>query len=380
MIRVRAFTLIEVLISIVVLALGLLGLAAVFPVVVYQQRSAADTVQGISMGRSIEAWLNGNEMLNLRSAAGVDLTVVNNRRGWEMLYADPSWSPMPANDPAASYGAWVVCRDLNPLLTLDTATGVVTLGAGPNLVTIPTAQRLFPAPYAGAGGVPGSADEPRYVWDIAARRIELGERGQATDDGVQVAVFVRRVDASIRVAAGVTLSQALSGDVANDTQRRLPVAEDTQRRPTFDGIGGAAQRRYSDISRLRLDVYDMARHTAVTDPRLIDRTRVVVPGDPSIPNGLAPLTSGSVIFSYALQVGQKFVGADGVVYTVRSVQSVDDDGVAATPKMNVLEISPALSDQLILDRTARPDSLNMLFVPQVPVAVDVIDAGRRTRA
>ena len=49
----KAFTLVEVLLGIIILAVGLLGLASVFPLVVRQQREAQDTVVGVSAARAI---------------------------------------------------------------------------------------------------------------------------------------------------------------------------------------------------------------------------------------------------------------------------------------------------------------------------------------
>ena len=51
---VRGFTLIEVLIGVLVLSLALLGLGALFPVVLREQRIARETVLGVSVQRSAE--------------------------------------------------------------------------------------------------------------------------------------------------------------------------------------------------------------------------------------------------------------------------------------------------------------------------------------
>lgn len=51
----RGFSLIEILVSILILALGLLGLGAVFPVVIREQRQATDNVLGTIAGNNVRA-------------------------------------------------------------------------------------------------------------------------------------------------------------------------------------------------------------------------------------------------------------------------------------------------------------------------------------
>ena len=59
------FTLIEVLISIIILALGLLGIGVVFPVVIRQQRISTDEVRGVVEARSAaDAMLKRFELQN----------------------------------------------------------------------------------------------------------------------------------------------------------------------------------------------------------------------------------------------------------------------------------------------------------------------------
>ncbi|MFN9951596.1 MAG: prepilin-type N-terminal cleavage/methylation domain-containing protein, partial [bacterium] len=60
----RAFTLIEVLLGVLILGLGLLGLASVFPLVVKQQRAAQDVVRGVAAAGGAEAVLRGHSVLN----------------------------------------------------------------------------------------------------------------------------------------------------------------------------------------------------------------------------------------------------------------------------------------------------------------------------
>jgi prepilin-type N-terminal cleavage/methylation domain-containing protein len=53
----RGFSLIEILVSILILALGLLGLGAVFPVVIREQRLASDNISGTIAGNNVRAVL-----------------------------------------------------------------------------------------------------------------------------------------------------------------------------------------------------------------------------------------------------------------------------------------------------------------------------------
>src|SRR5690606_17226744 len=57
----RAFSLVEVLIAILVLGLGMLGLGAVFPAVISEQRRSFDSISGESVARQVEALLRDKE-------------------------------------------------------------------------------------------------------------------------------------------------------------------------------------------------------------------------------------------------------------------------------------------------------------------------------
>lgn len=334
------FTLIEVLIAIVVLSLGLLGLAAVFPVVVYQQREASGTVQGISVERSVGAWITGHLQLNQRSLLGTDLTIINNRQGWEMLFAEPTFS---------TNGEWVLPRAQTNVLMQGVSTGSITLGQGPNRVAIPVSQRLFPSPYASASGVPQAGDEPRFVWDLCARRIPQGD-ASVYDDAVQIAVFVRRVDASIRLAQGVSLSAALMGNVQQASQRRVPVAEDGDGRPTNDGYGPFAQATYSMVSSFTFE-----------EPA----------GDLSV---IRPISAGAFanLRPFASQVGQRFVDPDGVVHRV--VELIPETNPTLPP---LLRLSPAFTSRQLEQWRNTAQGRRLLFTPQPPVAVEVMTVGRQ---
>ncbi len=349
--RAGGFSLVEVLIAIFVLALGLLGLAAVFPAVVRQQRAASDAVQGISMQRSIEELLRAHALLSQANLVEFVATPPNPRvtpRGWAMLTRNTNFSDTQRWAEAALAASPTVSG-----ITLDPRRGTMFIGAdgfepGAVSIEIPIAERLIPRP---------SADgkvQPRFVWDFVARRVAAGRnpssdlpdaenRARFDDDTIQLAVFVRRIDQGIRVPAGGSL-----GDVLTQTDRppaALPVAEDQQGLPTFDGIGGDQTPRYSPIRLGDVTVED--------DPSGVGEYRTI--SLDSIAEDLRPFLE---------QLGQKFVDARGIVHEVVRVER--------EPRtLARLTIAPPIESSLVINNTAR-----VLYTPQVPASVAVISIRR----
>ncbi|MFA6045273.1 MAG: prepilin-type N-terminal cleavage/methylation domain-containing protein [Phycisphaerales bacterium] len=357
--RGAGFSLVEVLIAVVVLSLGLLGLAAVFPAVLTQQKQASDASLGAATARSAQAFLQQSPLSEKSpvydtNGALLDLTSGQGtlqRRGWDQLTAALSSNPWSPKE------EWTTASD-QPIFEVNADTGDIKIGViTSEVVQIKLIDRLSPRPYGGAG------ESPRYVWDFAARRISAPEFGRAStglhtptaQDSVQVAIFVRRIDNMIRVPEGKTLNDVLTGtNLTNVASRRLPVAQDGTGRPTYDGVGagGTGALNYSDIKRISYTL-----------------------GTTLGPGGYETIsfpTGG--LSEYAQQLGQKFVDQFGVVHTVTEV-IVDTTGPSPVNK-GVKLSPPVASDIALMAPNSAEGTPQMLFTVQIPVAVLVFEERR----
>lgn len=359
--RRSGFSLIEVLISIVVLALGLLGLAAVFPVVIHQQRTASDAVQGVSLERSVTDYLRGNFALNNRPAAGANLATPANRRGWTVLLAEQTWS---------NKGEWYI-PDLSAApnaavgMRVDPVLGDLVLGEGTGpFIRVPLGERLTPSAYS-------SASDPRFVWDMTARRVRggadatlsPGDASRWADDSVQVTVFVRRVDSAIRLRGTNNMADAFGLNVNRQpslVERRVPVAVDARGRPTSDGYGGTGSPNYSPV-RVFDYTFPAPEELGVTElPSGVD---VIIPDTNAAFDDARP---------FVAQVGQKFVDQRGQVHDVVEVfrsTFVPNDPFGRTNLR--LRVSPPVSGTMTKDALDMNQPLRMLYTPQIPAAVTV---------
>jgi len=339
--RPNAFSLIEILISIVVLSLGLLGLAAVFPAVVRQQRLASDLVQGVSIERSAEQYIRSSKRLNdstvLRSSGGS----ATETAGWNMLTNDRQWSEYRTWELSAS----TISDSINGT-GMDLETGTMAMGSGGPQALIPVAERLIPRPHSSAG-------DPRFVWDFVTRRVLVGtisdqpqtEAEDLKDDSVQVAVFVRRIDAGIRLGDR-TLSDlfaVLENPLPNNVSR-VPVAADADGRPTSDGLGlGTGNSpNYSAISEIDFRYDDNGRNA-------ID---------------VVTFDSSENLSAFAAQPGQKLIDQTGIIHDVLGYVEDDDDSTVS------IRLFPPLSPEL-LDLADDERYRTFIFTPQIPAGVRV---------
>jgi prepilin-type N-terminal cleavage/methylation domain-containing protein len=339
--RRRAFTLIEVLIAVLVLALGLLGLGAVFPVVVRAQRLSSEDIQGTNAASSARAFLAGYDF---RSAM-VPWNVANqpdNRSFWLDLRNDPvNGLNLPSSGPnspsAPDSGYW-----LSP--AVDNITNATLVGAPANnaqgrplssQVLIPVRERLFPQ---GAAGNPA----PQFVWDIAVHRVpDFNGATDATRDDLEVAVFVRRLDPRIKTPAGMSVYQVLTGEAGAGVpngDRRRPVGVFTSgvdaELPTGDGTGDYARPITADVE------------YRYNPPGQAARDRLY----------MLPAVSEPA-WRMVRQTGQKLVDNLGQVHTVRSwVADGSDRYVVLESPVRVDPGSSVLVQQVV-------------FTPQVPASV-----------
>lgn len=383
------FSLIEVLISITVLSLALLGLAAVFPAVVKQQQRASDSAQGDSASRSAQDFVGGLEFMNkptdlslfapYLTGGGAERYVDNYARGWTSLLVDTRWSlasPRDADSPESGRrvtGKWevptITTGGGTAVLSMDKATGDLTIGkiataTDPNnagFVRVKTSERLSPRPFS-------TGADPRFVWDIAARRTYSGRLNAGVltpdllHDGIEVAVFVRRIDSAIRLTGDTTLVQVLGDPASVPTgARRVPVAADAAGRPSNDGRGGDTP-SYSPIWSVafkRVKRTDVPTGESRYEPDLIDVTAPVVP--------TGTTADAATVAQYAGQIGQKLLGLSGTVFTVIDLVRDPTDGRTVT----AVRVEPSLRRQDFTKDSELKDvpPVEVLMTPQVPAAV-----------
>jgi prepilin-type N-terminal cleavage/methylation domain-containing protein len=391
------FSLIEVLIAVLVLGVGLLGLASVFPVVITQQRQASDVIMGRAASSAVrDAILTNPDIVGeFASQDGLldpgepdpgGTGLPNNGQG-EVIFGQGN--DFTANDvrfnPVTGFsylweGAWRWGDGIHRLpasfLTDFIRDGGVRFrdplerslaGVPASAADLPVGARLFPRP----GAFPGQAfDGPQFVWDFVPRRTATGS--------IQLAVFVRRIDTGIRVPSGRTLSELLLSSPTNPELH--PVGRDPSTgEPTLDGTGEYAIPLSARAVAIPSSDYQASREFNASPqiPVLLDGMRLQVFGESEV-----SIVRGDELRFAALR-GQRIVDNFGVVRRVVEVLDVQATRVdlRIDPPFALSELIPTF-EQLAqlgannpsLRETARAGKLRQaLFTVQVPVDVFVME-------
>jgi prepilin-type N-terminal cleavage/methylation domain-containing protein len=363
------FTLIEVLIAILILALGLLGLGAVFPVVITQQRDAVAVVDGQSVASMAEAILTSSEEIIDFSEWFTPGNEFGSSQTPAADYVTYEWvvrpfAPYDTYLEAPGFAGAAGSQDGRWFVNLDDTTVDITDPVDLNKV-LTVADRLVPQPFSG--------EDPKYVWDVVARR-------QPGTLRPQLAIFVRHVDPRIRVPSERTLSDLLvvRGAPLTSNVPVLPVAIDrTTGLTTVDNAGSDSD----DI------VY--ASPQSLQAQVVSDHLDWLIIED-------ADNTFLNRSVGFAVQPGQKLLDNSGTVRTVLGPPPIDSSNplftAITTNSIRVVRVDPPFNlKQAAVDSTSYNDSANdpvfgdpnvdaqraswirqVVFTPRTPLAIRVI--------
>lgn len=382
------FSLVEVLLAVVVLGLGLLGIASVFPVVISQQREAAETVAAVGAAEAAESFLAGaassfSVLLNepgfgefaaeasmpINSTADLvdsEGRVVRAIGGDVSLLWQPGFSwgasatvvePAAASGQTMAFDAYlneglVVIGGSGEYISELTGASATVIAPGdaghPGTLVIPVDARLHPSPFSGA--------TPRFVWDIALRRSRGGR--------VEAAVFVRSIELGIEPVGGeapldVRLSDRLARPQFGVTstaasEKRLAVGMDpvtltpTGRGARFNAAAAAAAEAYAIPLAAEAEVPEGPAGTLRDFDLIVVRAPVAFSDeDAGYPAGFLP-TGGAdgppAWLDLLAQPGQTFVDNLGVVRRV--VGEVEGDEIPEWLRVGNMSFNPQ-SDRVL---------------------------------
>lgn len=349
----RGFSLIELLVAIIILGLGLLGLAALFPVVIREQRIGTDNVLGVTVSNSARATLTGTrwEVACERWAASDpyrlpsvwELLRVSNR-GLSQGARVTNGSPPAGPGQRYELGEWWLPEITSGVGQWPLGTTIVGDPQSTDRQSgVPLAARLHP-----------SEGEPQFVWDFALQRIsDFDYNTGPLSDRMRAVVFVRRIDPRIRTG-NRTLREVLldpSGTLPLADQR-VPVGADAMNLPTLDGTDGNNGARYATPM-----IATMLEHFRVRTQPNSQEFPVLTDVDITEPVG-----------RLMAQLGQKLVDNLGNIYTVVEVARPQ----GAAEGMVDLRITPAIPLWAMRQPEGASGQTNLrqlIFTPQVPAAV-----------
>jgi prepilin-type N-terminal cleavage/methylation domain-containing protein len=361
--RGHAFTLIEVLIGVLVLAIGLLGLGAIIPVVVRQQRLASESTLSVSAAMDARSYLTSRAAFNPAGTKVVGGVESLDRSAWDRWLDNANWSPATG----AGQFRWEPWdRQEFDRGGVGNLTG--TPDQGRMIFTVPGASPVY-APVLTVGDRlwPTGARTPLFVWDIVGRRLPsaaatIPPGGSDEPQALQIALFLRRVDMNVRVPAGRTLREVLTGGAGNSS--RFPVAVDNGGVST----GYPTNNGYGDYARPLV----VGAQVVTTNPT--GRRNWILIGGPVATPAITPLAAAQALAS---ATGQKLVDNFGNVYTVLGVRDPAD---VPAPQAGEVVVEPEVPSWVNAAPVGGGDYFKqVVFVPQVPAAVQVFTVSRPAR-
>lgn len=428
--RTRGFSLIEILIAIIILALGLLGIGAVFPVVIREQKQSQDRIFASLAEANVRAALRGFDTLNkpveyLPPIDEVDINfpqITARVTGWAALKEDwnyrfaiaenpfPNLPPELVTPPVFNFSPegqwetfWGVWNESTAPTAANTYAQTGRIVIVDQFTNDPAVERDFPIDEveirrdallrAGAtttnigffrefekcsiplsarlSAIGGSADEdPTYVWDMVARRKLEGPDPRA----LQVAVFLRRLDPRLRpvprgaLATPGNETYSVREQILNES---LPLA--VKRLPVGespDGLptfdGSNGDGEARYSTIHRIGAYFV--HDALS-PFFRKRDRIYV----EVQTGGDPSEANNA--SLVAQPGQKCIDNLGNVYTVL-------DALRVANNAYYIRVDPPVPPEVLDTATTRPRQFGdpfppritqLIFTPQLPAAAFVVE-------